>query len=163
MPSQGLEARKGFSKTMSAQSKISRGLAISVIVLLGSLLLVGCGGTGHTTTTSAPKSPGVAKEVNPNAVVGARPQPAGDQPTTQNAAITKRAKAACEQAVRSAPDLAAVAKDEIAALCFRINYVPEDNENTVRSVCQEVANASSLASEAARRRTISACYAVGIK
>ena len=64
--------------------------------------------------------------------------------------------------MRSAPSLTDAAKNEIATLCFRINYIPEDNEKTVRSVCQEVANASSLTSDAARKRTASACYVVGM-
>jgi hypothetical protein len=132
-------------------------------VVLGGSLVIGCGGAGHASPTSAHGSTSVAKEVNPNARIGAKLQPAGDQITAQNAAITKRAKAACEQAVQSAPALAASAKAEIAALCFAINYVTEDNERTVRSVCQEVANASSLASDVARERTISACYAAGMK
>lgn len=62
----------------------------------------------------------------------------------------------------AAPSLAQSAKQEIATLCFRINFVPEDNEKTMRSICQEVANASSPTSDAARKRTASACYAVGM-
>jgi hypothetical protein len=33
----------------------------------------------------------------------------------------------------------------------------------VRSICQEVANASPSSSEAARKRTIAACYAAGMR
>lgn len=132
----------------------------SALVVLSCVLLIGCGGAkkdpppsegSHSSTSAAP----VGR--------GNRPQPAGDVASSKNDAITSQDKAACEQAVQSAPLLAAAAKTEIAALCFRINYVPEDNERTVRAVCQEVANASSLSSETARKRTVSACYAVGIK
>jgi hypothetical protein len=94
--------------------------------------------------------------------IGLQPQPAGDKPTSQHAAITKRDRQACERAVYSAPSLATSARQEIAALCFRINYVIEDNEKTVRSICQEVANASPTTSEAARKRTAAGCYAVGM-
>ena len=149
---------------MPAQSKTYRRLANALVVLLvGGLLLVGCGGAAHAPSTNASRPVSVVTETNPNARMGAQPQPAGDQPSTQNAAITARAKAACEQAVQSAPALAASAKPEIAAFCFRINYIRADNEGTVRSICQEVANASSLANEAARKRTISACYEAAMK
>jgi hypothetical protein len=131
----------------------------ALMVCIGCLLLAGCGGTGDASPGSTPRSTSVAKDVNR----GARPAPAGDQASRQNAEITKRDRLACEQAVQYAPALAAAAKEEIAALCFRINYIPEDNERTVRSVCQEVANASSLTSEDARKRTVSACYAAGMR
>jgi hypothetical protein len=145
---------------MTAQSKIFRKLAaVALVVFVGAGLLAGCGETGDASPVSTPRSTSVAKEVNR----GARPQPAGDLATSHNAAITKRDRTACEQAVQSAPLLAVDAKNEIAALCFRINYIPEDNERTVRSVCQEVANASSVTSEAARKRTVSACYAAGMR
>ncbi len=77
-------------------------------------------------------------------------------------AIAKRGRQACERAVYSAPSIPDSAKHEIATLCFRINFIPEDNERTVRSVCQEVANASSLTSDAARKRTTAACYVAGM-
>jgi hypothetical protein len=152
------------SERMTAQVKTSyRLLSMTLVVLLSAAFVVGCGGASGASSTDRQRSTSVTRETNPNARMGAQPQPAGDEASPQNAAITRRANVACERAVRSAPSLTAAAKEEIAALCFRINYVHVDNEQTMRSICQEVANASSLASEAARKRTISACYAAGMK
>jgi hypothetical protein len=147
---------------MKAQRKTCRSASVALVVLLCAVPLFGCGGTGHASTvasSSASTTASTTKTVNR----GARPEPAGDVVTPKNAVITKHDRASCEQAVQSAPALAAAAKPEIAELCFRINYVREDNERTVRAVCQEVANASSLSSEAARQRTVSACYVAGMK
>jgi hypothetical protein len=145
---------------MTEQTKIRRNLSSFVLAAaVACAFAVGCGGAKDASSAAAPRSTTVAKEINR----GKRPQPAGDIPSAKNAAITSHNKAACEQAVQSAPSLTAAAKTEIAALCFRMNYIPEDNERTVRAICQEVANASSLSSEAARKRTVSACYEVGMK
>jgi Mg-chelatase subunit ChlI len=135
--------------------------AVAIAGLLIGALACGCGGTGDAapTTAATHTATGVARNVE----LGKQPQPIGDKFSAQNATIAKRDRSACEQAVRSAPALSLAAKREIAALCFRINYIPEDNERTVRSICQEVGNASSTASEAARKRTISACYAAGMR
>jgi hypothetical protein len=145
---------------MTRQIEIdSKRASLAVAVLASCALILGCGGTKNASTTVAPESAAVAKDINH----GNRPQPAGDQPTASNAAIASRNRAACEQAAKSAPALAPAAKSEIAALCFRMNNIPEDNEKTARAVCQEVANASALSSDAARKRTTSACYAVAMR
>jgi hypothetical protein len=145
---------------MIEQANIRRKLWGSVLILLaGGALLAGCGGAKDASSADPPRSTSVPKEINR----GKRPQPAGDIASVHNAAIAKQDTEVCEQAVRSAPSLAAAAKAEIAALCFRINFVREDNEKTMRAICQEVANASSLSSDVARKRTVSACYAAGFK
>jgi hypothetical protein len=136
-----------------------RTLSFSLLAAwLCAAILSGCGDSGKASSTATARAPSVAKKPK----FGEPFQPAGDKVTPQNATITAHAKSACERAVRSAPALAAPAKAEIARLCFRINYVQEDNERTVRAICQEVANASSPASDLARKRTAAACYAVGM-
>jgi hypothetical protein len=129
-----------------SQSALQMGHAVvgtALAALATCVLLAGCGGSdpqAHTQTEQAK-------------VVRSRP----------GIVIPGPARAACEEAVKSAPLLPSSAKPEIAALCYRINEVLEDNEKTVRSVCQEVANASQLSSESARTRTVSACYTAGLK
>ncbi|HEY1450296.1 MAG TPA: hypothetical protein VGF47_05025 [Solirubrobacteraceae bacterium] len=143
---------------MNASIKTSRLLLkVALLALLACVLLVvvGCGGTKATPSTAR-----TATRVE--ARLPRRPQPAGDVFTPKNDEVSRQNQMACEAAVRSAPSLTAAAEHEIAALCYRMNYVREDNEKTVRSVCQEVANASSLTSDAARKRTISACYEAGM-
>ena len=118
-------------------------------------LLAGCGGagghvnSGHVATKSAATT---STTLKPLAGV---PIPAKDVP------IVARDTAACEGAVKSLPGLSTSAKSELAGLCFRINYVPEDNERTVRAACEEAANASSLASDSARKRAAAECYSHG--
>ncbi len=120
-------------------------------------LIAGCGGTGDASPNGAPRSKSGTKDINR----GYLPQPLGDKFTPRNAAISKRNRAACERAVQGPPGLSPSAKKELAELCFRINYIPEDNEATVRSACEEAANASSLSSVAARKHAVSVCYSQG--
>lgn len=129
----------------NAESRASAGFAAGVVLLAACALLVGCGGSSHATTASS------------NA----------HDPTTTSAhfrtVFERSARAACEKAVTSAPRLASSAKTEIAGLCWRINYVVEDNEKTVRAICQEVANGSSITSESAKHQTFATCYAAGVE
>ncbi len=136
---------------MTAQDTIGRTFAGSALAVLASgALLVGCGGVGGTASSSTAKATSTARTVSQ------------ESESPQQAAISRHAKLACEGAVQDVPSLTPSAKAEIAALCYRINYVREDNEKTVRSVCQEVANASSLSSEAARKRLATSCYTKGM-
>jgi len=116
----------------------------AIVAVAVCLALAGCGSSGDPAATHAAatvstgsRSPGI---VEPRA-----------------------AKAACERAVKEAPRLAASAKPEIAELCWRINKVVEDNEKTVRAICEEVANASQLSSESDRQRESASCYAAGMR
>ncbi len=130
----------GYSDKTTTSARFRRGAFAAVLAVTMSLL-VGCGGAGHSQaiahkTMSAPAGLGTVAEVP--------------------------ARAACEHAVRIAPRLQSSAKSEIAGLCRRINSVVEDNEKTVRSICQEAANASSLTGEFAKQRTATTCYSDGM-
>jgi hypothetical protein len=148
---------------MTTQIKSSYRLLISVfLVLVGGALLIGCGGASHPATDATAKP--ASKTTGPiEAKHPLRPAPEGDLSSPKNSAISEHNKASCERAVQSAPSLTDAAKSEIGALCFRMNYIKEDNEKTVRSICEEVANASSLTNEAARKRTITGCYLAGMR
>jgi hypothetical protein len=121
--------------------RIALASAILASLAIGALLL-SCGGTdqGSALTTLARK---------PAARIPAR-----------YVGIVKRNMMACERAVQAPPGLSAEAKNELAALCFRVNYIPEDNERTVRAACEEAANASSVTGDA-RKRAAQECYVLG--
>lgn len=57
------------------------------------------------------------------------------------------------------PGLSERARHEIGALCDRVNDVVEDNEATVRAVCQELALAAGAAGRSSRGRVFAECYA----
>jgi hypothetical protein len=113
------------------------------------MLLAGCGGTSGSRAASKPTTTATTQ-------TSAVPIPA------KYVAVVNRDRAACESAVQGPPGITAAGKKELAGLCFRINYIPEDNEQTVRAACEEAANASSLTSASARKRASSECYARGM-
>jgi hypothetical protein len=105
--------------------------------------LIGCGGSG-----AGPKAGPPVRRVSS---VSAPASSDGQQAAAP-------ALAACKRAVAKPMSLSGGAKREIAELCDRINTVIEDNEATVKAVCQELANAVTQSAAATRKRTYSTCY-----
>jgi hypothetical protein len=118
--------------------------------LLGTALMAGCGGSSSSSATGSAATGSSSSTPTTSTVAETRVR--GEQPTAP-------ALASCKRAVAQEATVAAAAKPEISALCDRINDVVEDNESTVQAVCQELANASSVSSGAARKRIDSTCYA----
>lgn len=120
---------------------------LSVVVLCGTLI-IGCGGS-----TSSSKTTSAASHSSPSAT------PTSTAAAGQGQQAAAPALAACRRAVARPASLSASAKREISELCDRINYVVEDNEATVRAVCQELANAAAPPNTSARKSVFSGCYA----
>jgi hypothetical protein len=116
------------------------------VAALCSALIVGCGGS-----SSSSKATSAASRSSPSAAVPST-EAVGNQATAP-------ALAACRRAVARPPSLSASTKREIGELCDRINDVIEDNEATVRAVCQELANAATSANTSSRKSVFSDCYA----
>lgn len=116
---------------------------------LGGVLLTGCGSgggdSGRAASTKGP--PADAVVYSPG-----RPRRHGEQQPAP-------ALAACHRAVARYTTLQSAAKHEISELCYRINDVVEDNEATVESVCQELANAVTAAGDSeGKKRVYSTCF-----
>jgi hypothetical protein len=132
------------------QRRINRKLfAWPFPTLLCGMLLSGCVGLSSSSKSHSTGSP----PATTSAVLSAAPRP---RHFSQDAAP---ALAACKRAVARPRSLPASAKQEISALCDRINDVIGDNEDTVRAVCQELANAVSTPNALAKNRAFSDCYA----
>jgi hypothetical protein len=116
-------------------------------LLLCGLLLSACGGAsdGSRTTPVASQPGATTTSTSPS-----------HRRFTQ---ATAPALAACRRAVARPVALSASTRQEISALCDRINDVIEDNEATVRAVCQELASAVPAPNASDRKRRFADCYA----
>ena len=112
--------------------------------VLCSALAIGCGGSGSSSKTTP--------AANRPATTSTPAEVHGEQ-------VTAVALAACRRAVSRPASLSAATKREIGELCDRINDVVEDNEATVRAVCQELAHAAASPSESTGKSIFSDCYA----
>lgn len=119
-----------------------------------SALLYGCGSSkvaahsGSGASAKASTSP-AAQPASAAAV----------QPASTATESVASAAAACEQAVETAPQLPASAKPELRFVCHRnTNGVVYEDRRNDRVVCGEVANATPLRDDSAKKRSFSACY-----
>ena len=117
--------------------------------LLCGVLLSGCAGSSSSSKTRSAASP-------PTTTSRAPAETPNHRHFSQD---TASALAACRRAIARPTSLLASAKREITALCDRINDVIEDNEDTVRAVCQELASAVSTSNATAKNLVFSDCYA----
>jgi hypothetical protein len=143
-------ARRRRHQTSKEEDIITRTLATrSFTAVLIGVCLIGCGNAGDGSQSGS-----VASRV--------RSAPAGKPAVAsykRGEQAVAPALAACKRAVTTTASISATAKQEIGELCDRMNVVIEDNEATVRAVCQELASAISSPSAAARKRVFSGCYA----
>jgi hypothetical protein len=121
---------------------------LSVVLILAALI-VGCGGSSGGVEARSVTSPSTSSSTASDMTGETGP---GKQP----AAL---ALAACKRAVTRPASLSASSRREISELCFRINDVVEDNEPTMRAVCQELANAATQPDTPARKSVFATCYA----
>jgi hypothetical protein len=132
--------------TRTGHRQIALAGALVVSLAIGAPI-VGCGGASHSSR-------------NASSTKIAKPRKSADRIPARYMGLVRRAISACERAVQAPPGLSAEAKSELADLCFRVNYVQEDNEATVQAACQEAANASSLTGDARERAALD-CYKQG--
>ena len=125
-----------------------------LIALMGGAMLVGCGsigGASNSGSAAGPSTSGATTASKP----GKRSWAAQDPAT---------ALAACRGPVEKARLLSARDKEEITVLCARISNRVKDNTAIIRAVCQELASATSTATDSsAAKRTYADCFAGYIK